>query len=123
MTPSGFFCDCRISPVLPLPSTTRLRREGSARKEKPAGAPAGLVRKPPLFRERVAHRLMGLSPSCPEAGLRQVLSDGLPKRRFATGRFHVLQYERPDVIKGPKDTRACGSARIHPYRFEIKFAH
>ena len=82
-----------------------------------------LVRKPTLFGESIAHGLVDLCPPCPEAGLRQVLSDGLPTLRFAAGNADIEQYERSDIVKGPEDARASGSSRIHFDRLKLEFAH
>ena len=92
--------------------------------QKPAGVTGGpLVRKPTLFGESIANGLVDLRPPCPEAGLRQVLSDGLPTLRFAAGNADIEQYERSDIVKGPEDARASGSSRIHFDRLKLEFAH
>ena len=69
-----------------------------------------LVRKPTLFRESIAHSPVDLRPSCPKAGLRQVLSDGLPMSRLAAGHVDLRQYEGANIIKRPED--ACTSRRV-----------
>jgi hypothetical protein len=92
--------------------------------QKPAGVTGGpLVRKPTLFGESIADGLVDLRPPCPEAGLRQVLSDGLPTLRFAAGNADIEQYERSDIVKGPEDACASGSSRIHFDRLKFEFAH
>jgi hypothetical protein len=82
-----------------------------------------LVRKPTLFGESIVHGPVDLRPPCPEAGLRQVLSDGLPTLRFAAGNADIEQYERSDIVKGPEDACASGSSRIHFDRLKFEFAH
>ena len=80
-----------------------------------------LVRKPTLFGESIVHGPVDLRSPCPKAGLRQILSDGLPTLRFA-GNADIEKYERSDIIKGPEEACASGSSRIHFDGLKFEFA-
>jgi hypothetical protein len=66
---------------------------------------------------------MDLSSSCPEAGLRQVLSDGLPTLRFTARNADIEQYERPDIVKRAQDACASRRDRVHLDRLKNEFSH
>jgi hypothetical protein len=66
---------------------------------------------------------MDLSPSCPEAGLRQVFPDGLPTLRFTAGNADIEQYERSDIVKRAQDACASRRDRVHLDGLKNEFSH
>jgi hypothetical protein len=80
-----------------------------------------LVRQPSLGRERVSGSRMTLRAPSAEAGLNQILPDGLPMRRHAARDIDMQQNEGTDVVKCPKHASAVRCIVIHSYRFKYNF--
>jgi hypothetical protein len=68
------------TPTPPWTPTNFLTKPGHGPEPAPS-ASFNSVRKPPLSRQRVTHSRVNQRPPCTKAGLRQVLSDGLPMSR------------------------------------------
>jgi hypothetical protein len=66
---------------------------------------------------------MRLLLPCPKAGLRQLLSHGLPPRQLAEAKFYTHQDKNRDIVKASKNAFASWRLGVQRDRFEALVGH